>query len=108
MLLTANLVEDEKLQKEYIQYHNTQFEEWPEVAQGFCNANFQQLQVFKNGRQLMLVISIPKGSSLDELNPKTTENNPRVNDWNDIMKKYQTGIGGTNPDETWVFLEKID
>lgn len=108
VLLTANLVEDEKLQKEYIQYHNTQFEEWPEVAQGFCNANFQQLQVFKNGRQLMLVISIPKGSSLDELNPKTTENNPRVNDWNDIMKKYQTGIEGTNPDETWVFLEKID
>ncbi len=108
VLLTANLVEDEKLQQEYLQYHDTQFEEWPEVAQGFCNANFQQLQVFKNGRQLVLAISIPKGSNLDKLNPKTTENNPRVNDWNNIMKKYQTGIEGTNPDETWVFLEKID
>lgn len=108
IVLTANLVEDEKLQKEYIDYHTTQFEKWPEIAKGFCNADFQQLQVFKNGRQLMLVISIPKGENLDKLNPKTTENNPRVNDWNALMKKYQTGIEGAKPDETWIFLNKVN
>ncbi|MGY5355623.1 L-rhamnose mutarotase [Wenyingzhuangia sp. IMCC45467] len=108
VLLTANLVDDEKLQQEYLDYHKTQFKEWPEVAQGFCNANFQQLQVFKNGRQLMLIISIPKGADLDELNPKTTENNPRVDDWNAIMAKYQTGIKGTKPGEVWVFLNKLN
>jgi hypothetical protein len=108
IVLTANLVEDEKLQKEYIDYHTTQFEKWPEVAKGFCNADFQQVQVFKNGRQLMLVISIPKGENLDKLNPKTTENNPRVDDWNTLMKKYQTGIEGAKPDETWIFLNKVE
>ncbi len=108
IVLTANLVDDVKLQEEYLQYHETQFEEWPEVAQGFCNADFQQLQVFKNGRQLMLVISIPKGADLDELNPKTTENNPRVDEWNEIMKRYQTGIKGTKSGETWVFLKKLN
>jgi len=108
IVLTANLVDDAKLQQEYVDYHKTQFEKWPEVAKGFCNADFQQLQVFKNGRQLMLIISIPKGESLDKLNPKTIENNPRVNDWNTLMKKYQTGIEGTKPDETWIFLNKIN
>lgn len=108
ILLTANLVEDKALQNEYLDYHNTQFQEWPEVAQGFCNADFQQLQVFKSGRQLLLVISIPKGASLDNLNPKTTENNPRVNDWNALMQKYQTGIPGTKPEETWVFLKALN
>jgi hypothetical protein len=108
IVLTANLVADEKLQKEYVDYHTTQFEKWPEIAKGFCNADFQQLQVFKNGRQLMLVISIPKGENLDKLNPKTTENNPRVNDWNNLMKKYQTGIDGAKPDETWIFLNKVN
>jgi hypothetical protein len=108
ILLTANLVDDATLQQEYLDEHKTQFEKWPEVAAGFCNADFQQLQVFKNGKQLLLVISIPKGSSLDELNPKTTENNPRVNDWNTLMKKYQTGIEGAKPDETWVLLKKIN
>ncbi|MNY80391.1 hypothetical protein D3C86_2214070 [compost metagenome] len=55
----------------------------------------------------MLVISIPKGESLDKLNPKTTENNPRVDDWNNLMKKYQTGIEGTKPGEVWIFLNKV-
>ncbi|WP_431200010.1 L-rhamnose mutarotase [Mucilaginibacter sp. P25] len=64
IILTANLVADEHLQQEYIDYHATQFKNWPEVSKGFCNAGFQQLLVFRNGRRLMLVISIPKGKSL--------------------------------------------
>lgn len=108
IIFTANLVDNPKMQQEYVDYHKTQFEKWPEVANGFCNAGFQQLQVFKNKRQLLLVISIPKGSSLDELNPKTTENNPRVDDWNALMKNYQTGIEGTIPGEVWVELKKMN
>jgi hypothetical protein len=107
IILTANLVGDKKLQQEYLDYHATQFEKWKEVSNGFCNANFQQLLIFKNGRQLVLVISIPKGESLDKLNPKTTENNPRVNDWNKLMGKYQEGIEGTKKGETWVFLKNV-
>jgi L-rhamnose mutarotase len=105
IILTANLVKDTTLQQEYMAYHATQFQKWPEVSNGFCNADFQQLLLFRNGRQLMLVISIPEGESLDQLNPKTTENNPRVDDWNALMKKYQEGIEGTKPGEVWVFLE---
>jgi hypothetical protein len=107
ILLTANLDADEKLQKEYLNYHATQFEKWPEVARGFCNADFQQLLLYRNGRQLVLVISIPKGESLDKLNSKTTENNPRVDEWNRIMKKYQQGIAGTKKGETWVYLKPV-
>lgn len=108
ILLTANLVKDLKLQQVYLDYHATQFAKWPEVSQGFCNARFQQLLVFKNERQLMLVISIPKGESLDKLNPLTTKNNPRVNDWNKLMAKYQEGIPGTKPGEVWVFLKPLN
>lgn len=108
IVLTANLVDDPKLQKEYVDYHTTQFEKWPEIAKGFCNADFQQLQVFKNEKQLILIISIPKGENLDKLNPKTTQNNPRVDEWNALMKKYQTGIEGAKPDETWIFLNKVE
>lgn len=107
ILLTCQLVPDEAKQREYLSYHATQFEQWPEVSQGFCNASFQQLLVFRQGRQLMLVISIPKGANLDELNPRTTLNNPRVDDWNALMKQYQTGLPGTKPGEAWVFLQPV-
>ncbi|MCD2425892.1 L-rhamnose mutarotase [Niabella pedocola] len=102
IIMTANLVKDPAKQQAYLDYHATQFDVWPEVSNGFCKADFQQLRVFKNGRQLMLVISIPKGKTLDELNPKTTENNPRVLEWNRIMSGYQEGIDGTKNGETWV------
>ena len=107
IILTADLVSDKKLQQEYLSYHATQFEKWPEVSAGFCNADFQRLMVFRNNRQLMLVISIPKGETLDHLNPKTTENNPRMDEWNKIMAKYQEGIPGTKKGETWVFLKQL-
>jgi len=107
IILTANLVANPKMQQEYLNYHAMQFEKWPEVSQGFCNARFQQLLVFKNGRQLMLIISIPKGESLNKLNPLTSKNNPRVDEWNKIMAKYQEGIAGTKKGETWVFLKHI-
>ncbi|WP_201985999.1 L-rhamnose mutarotase [Hymenobacter rubidus] len=107
IILTANLVKDPAKQQEYLNYHATQFQKWPEVAQGFCNASFQQLLVFRQGRQLMLVISIPHGASLDELNPKTSLNNPRVDAWNALMKQYQEGIAGTKAGEVWVFLKPV-
>lgn len=106
VILSTNLIDDLRLQEEYMNHHETQFEKWPEVADGFCNASFQQLQVFRNGRQLMVVISIPKGKSLEALNPKTTENNPKVNQWNNLMKSYQTGIKGAKKNETWILFEK--
>lgn len=108
VILSANLVEDEKMQKEYLDYHKTQFEKWPEISKGFCNAEFQRLAIFKKDRQLMLIISIPKGKKLDDLNPKTTLNNPKVEEWNAIMKKYQEGIAGTKAGEIWVFFKPIE
>ncbi|MDD4991238.1 MAG: L-rhamnose mutarotase [Paludibacter sp.] len=107
IIMTANLVADTTLQHQYLEYHRTQFEKWPEVSKGFCKADFQQLLVFRNGRQLMLVISIPKGKTLDELNPKTTDNNPRVDEWNKIMVKYQEGIEDAPKSTTWVAFSSI-
>ncbi len=107
ILLTANLVADEQKQQAYLQTHATQFDKLPQIAKGFCNANFQELLLFKNGRQLMLVISIPKGESLNKLNPKTTENNPTMISWNKQMGQYQEGIKGTRKGETWVFLKQL-
>lgn len=106
IILTANLVSDTIKQRAYLQYHATQFKQWPEVSKGFCNAGFQQLLIYKNDRQLILVISIPKGADFEKMNSKTTENNPRVNDWNKMMAQYQEGISGTKPGETWVFFEQ--
>lgn len=108
VIMSANLVENPILQQEYLDYHQFQFTKWKEVPEGFCNADFQQVLVFRNGRQLMLVISIPEGKTMEELNPKTTENNPRVEEWNSIMSRYQEGIEGAPAGTTWVVFNNIN
>ena len=40
--------------------------------------------------------------------PKTTLNNPKVDEWNAIMRKYQEGIEGTKPEEVWVFFKPVE
>ena len=107
IVLTADLVADRNMQQEYFDLHARQFTDWPEVSKGFCRADFQQLLLFRNGRQLMLVISIPRGRTLAALDPMTVLDNPRVVTWNNLMRKYQQGIRGASVGEAWVFLEKI-
>ena len=107
IILTADLVADPVAQQRYLDYHARQFTDWPEVSAGFCRADFQQLLLFRNGRQLMLVIRIPKGKTLAEIDPLTTKDNPRMDEWNRIMRGFQTGIKGTAPGETWVFLNRM-
>jgi hypothetical protein len=106
-ILSANLVADPVKQQEYLNYHKTQFEEWPEISEGFCRAEFQQLLMYRVGRQMILIISIPAGKDYDTLNARTVENNPRTDDWNLLMAQYQEGIEGTAPGETWVFFEPV-
>src|SRR5690606_27732851 len=106
VLLTAQLVADESKQAEYFAYHEKQFDEWPEVAAGFCNARFQEVLLYKNGRQLLLYISFPKGKDFSEIDALTTKDNPRVLKWNELMGTYQEGISGTADNETWIFYKR--
>jgi hypothetical protein len=105
-IMSAQLVADTTMQAEYMDYHARQTELFPEVGNGFCNADFGQVLVYRSGRQLMLVISIPEGRELDELNPKTTENNPRVDEWNVLMANYQTALLDAGQDMVWITFNK--
>jgi L-rhamnose mutarotase len=105
-IFTANLVADTVKQREYMEYHARQSVDWPAVAQGFCNAGFQQLLVYRTSRQLILIIRIPADKTLDELNPKTVENNPEMVEWNRMMAAYQEGIEQAPDGVVWVQYRK--
>ncbi len=107
IIMTANLIDNPQKQQEYLAYHATQHQKWPEVSKGFCRADFQKLYLFHNGRQLMLVIGIPKDKTLYELNPKTEKNNPQMVKWNKMMAPYQENVEGNKKGDTWVTFKKI-
>ncbi|MEN8879971.1 MAG: sodium/solute symporter [Polaribacter sp.] len=104
-LLSVNLVKGKTEQNEYLEYHKTQKQEWPELSQGFCKEGFQSLKMFKKGRQIMLLITIPREMDLGEMSSKNSENNPKVREWDDLMFDYQEGLPGTDPNQKWVLFE---
>ncbi len=106
VLLTAQLVDDKAKQEAYLKAHEEQYQQWPEVAKGFCNAGFEEVLLYRNDRQLMLYISFPKGKKFEEIDPLTSKDNPRVDEWNKLMGSYQQGIEGTEANETWIFYKK--
>jgi len=106
VLLTAQLVEDTAKQEAYYKAHKNQYKEWAEVAAGFCKAGFDEVLVYRNGRQLLLYISFPKGQDFKVIDQLTTKDNPRVVDWNKRMSTYQEGIPGTGKNETWIFYKQ--
>lgn len=107
-VMTCNMVEDGAKQAEYLDYHKRQGELFPEVAEGFARAGYEQVRVYKDaGRRLMLVISYPQGSSLSELDPLTTKDNPRVDVWNGLMAGYQENIDRPG-DAPWMMYEPVD
>lgn len=106
VLLTAQLVDDEDKQREYLQYHESQLEDWPEVAAGFCNAGFHEVLLYRHERQLLLYISFPKGKDFTTIDALTTKDNPRVEKWNRLMSTYQEGIEGTDKNETWIYYKR--
>jgi hypothetical protein len=55
----------------------------------------------------MLVISIPEDKKLAEINHLTTENNPRVHVWNELMSQYQEGIEDAPDGQVWITFERI-
>lgn len=106
VILTAALKDDQELQNQYLEMHASQFDKWPEVAQGFCQAEFSEVLLYKNESQLMLYISFPKGKRFADLDPLTSKDNPRVDEWNKIMSGFQQGIPGTEANETWIFYKQ--
>jgi hypothetical protein len=60
VIMTANLVEDEAMQQAYMEYHRTQFEKWPEVSKGFCNAVFSRFLFFATEDNLCSSSVFPK------------------------------------------------
>ena len=47
LLLTANLVADKKLQQEYLDYHATQFEKWPEDSKRILQCELSAIIVIQ-------------------------------------------------------------
>lgn len=101
--LALDLIDDVNLIAEYEALHRNV---WPEIIESIKESGIQQLEIYRTGNRLFMIIQTDENFSFD--NKSTMDaSNTKVNEWEQLMWKYQQALPGARPGEKWVLMEKI-
>ncbi len=101
--LALDLDDDEALIAEYEHYHKSV---WPEIIASIKDAGITNMEIYRFGTRLFMIMetddtfTFERKAAMDEVNPK-------VQEWEQLMWKFQQAIPGSKPGEKWVFMDKI-
>lgn len=101
--LTLDLKDDEKLISEYEAYHETI---WPEIKQSIQSAGILNMEIYRVANRLFMIMEVGNDFSF-EAKAKSDEANPKVQEWETLMWKYQQALPFAKPGEKWVLMDKI-
>ena len=101
--LTLALKEDPQLIKEYEAFHEAV---WPEVLNSITSSGIQEMEIYRSGTKLFMTINANDDFSFEK-KAAMDLGNAKVQEWEELMWKYQQKIPGAAPDEKWVLMKKI-
>ena len=101
--LALDLVNDKNLIAEYEAYHKNV---WPEIKKSIANAGIVQMEIYRFSNRLFMIMDVNDQFNFD--NKKEADGaDPKVQEWEQLMWKYQQAIPGSKPGEKWVLMDKI-
>jgi L-rhamnose mutarotase len=101
--LTLDLKEDPKLIAEYRRYHQRI---WPEIAKSIRDAGIEDMEIYLLGTRLFMVMEVNEQFSFAS-KAKTDLENLKVQEWEELMWKFQKPLPNANPGEKWLPMERI-
>jgi L-rhamnose mutarotase len=101
--LTLDLKNDPALIEAYEAYHE---KVWPEVLESIRDSGIHDLQIYRWQNRLFMIMETDECFSF-EAKAGADAANPKVQEWEAMMWKYQEALPGTKPGEKWQLMEKI-
>jgi len=101
--LGLDLVDDDKLIAEYEAYHQSV---WPEIKKSIVDSGIIQMEVYRFSNRLFMIMEVDDRFNFADKSAADASN-PRVQEWEQLMWKYQQAIPGTKPGDKWVLMDKI-
>jgi len=102
---SCDLKDDPELIKEYKKYHAAG-STWPEITKSIKDAGILDMQIYLTGNRMFMIIEVD-----DTFDPaKKAEmdaNNPKVQEWEQLMWKYQQRLPWAKEGEKWIELEQV-
>lgn len=101
--LALDLKDDVRLIHEYVEHHQNV---WPDILKSIKESGIVDLQIYLVSNRLFMILeadetfSFERKKQLDALNPK-------VQEWENLMWKYQESLPSAQPGEKWQLMKKI-
>ena len=103
--LTLDLHDDEDLIREYEQYHQPGHT-WPEVIDSIRRSGILDMQIYRAGTQLVMVMTVTGSFSFEEKNLMDRQN-PKVVEWERLMTRFQLAAADSSAGAKWKKMQSI-
>lgn len=103
--LTLDLRDDEDLIREYEQHHQPGHT-WPEVIDSIRRSGILDMQIYRAGTHLVMVMTVTGSFSFKEKNLMDREN-PKVVQWERLMTRFQLAAAESSAGAKWKKMKNI-
>ena len=100
---TLTLIDDEELIEKYVEAHA---HVWPEVIQGQREVGIVQMQIYRSGRHLFMIMDTVDDFDFDQ-DMKRLATLPRQAEWEAYVSQFQGCTPGASSAEKWRLMDKI-
>ena len=101
--LTLNLKNDAELIQQYEQVHK---EVWPEIINSIKESGIENMEIYRYETRLFMIMEVNDNFSFDKKN-ESDKQNEKVQQWEELMWKYQQPLPGSAAGEKWKLMDKI-
>ncbi|MFB6454490.1 L-rhamnose mutarotase [Chitinophaga sp. Hz27] len=101
--LALDLVDDPQLIGEYEFYHR---EVWPEIKKSITDSGITGMEIYRAGNRLFMIMETDASFSFERKGAMDAAN-PKVQEWEQLMWKYQQAIPVAKQGEKWVMMDRI-
>ena len=101
--LTLDLKDDPALIAEYKRYHERI---WPEITRSIKDAGICDLEIYLQGARMFMIMEVDESFSFEK-KTEADRSNPKVQEWEDLMWRFQKALPEARPGEKWLLTERI-
>lgn len=101
--LTLDLKDDDTLIAEYEAHHKAV---WPEVRKSITSAGIINMEIYRYDSRLTMLMETTDDFSF-EAKAEADVENPKVQEWETLMWKYQQALPGAPEGAKWMLMDKI-
>ena len=103
-VLTVDLRDDPAAIAAYREHHQRV---WPEVVESLRRAGVHRMDIHILGRRLVMILELNDGLDVRRVFAAHLGSNPRVPEWEQLMRSLQQPSSDAPPGEWWAVMDPV-